>query len=38
MKNILNKIYTYICVFNQARAAAALARMGDYTGAKAIYK
>jgi hypothetical protein len=38
MKNFLNTIYTYICMFNQARAAASLARMGDVAGAKAVYK
>jgi len=38
MKTVLTTIYTYICMFNQARAAASLARMGDITGAKNVYK
>lgn len=38
MKTIFNSIYTYICMFNQARAAASLARMGHVEAAKAVYK
>jgi hypothetical protein len=38
MKTVLNTIYTYICMFNQARAAASLARMGNIEAAKAVYK
>jgi hypothetical protein len=38
MKTVLTSIYTYICMFNQARAAASLARHGDHAGARAVYK
>jgi hypothetical protein len=38
MKTIINSIWSVLESFAQARAAATLARMGDYTGAKAVYK
>jgi hypothetical protein len=38
MKTIINKIWSFLETFGQARAAASLARQGNYTGAKAIYK
>ena len=38
MKTIINKIWSFLEAFGEARAAASLARMGDIAGAKAIYK
>jgi hypothetical protein len=38
MKTIFNTIWSILESFAQARAAASLARMGDYTGAKAVYE
>jgi hypothetical protein len=38
MKTIINKIWSFLEAFGEARAAASLARMGDVAGAKAIYK
>jgi hypothetical protein len=38
MKKFIESIWSFLETFGQARAAASLARQGNYTGAKAIYK
>lgn len=38
MKSFLNTLYEIALSIGQARAAAAMARMGDIEGAKAVYK
>jgi hypothetical protein len=37
MKTIVNSIWSFLEAFDQARAAASLARQGKFTEAKAVY-